>query len=193
MHSPRDVVANTTPASATMRASGTSLRARSSRSGTRGRAGFARSSAWRVGLVIAGLGLASGLARVYLVRERAERRAEIHGVWLGMTPNDVRERFRTPGPGTWRSEMQADPVLIWTATMVEPRTTASFEFHGGVLVAVRMVVPTSDPDAQGPALDVSTASVLVRRGQTDGRVEITLLARDCPTHAEEVRRLISRR
>jgi hypothetical protein len=182
----RDVVTLTTPVPAPMRASGRALRARSLR-------GFVRGDAWRVGLVVAGLGLASGLARVYLVRSRAESRAEIHGVWLGMTPPDVRERFRAPGTGSWRSEMQADPVIIWTASSPDPGTTVSFEFHGGVLVAVRAVVPTSDPDAHGPSLDVSTASVLVRRGLTDGRVELTLLARDCPTHAEEVHRLINRR
>src|SRR4051794_14890457 len=103
---PRDVDTFTTPAPAPKRASGVSVRARSTR-------GYVRRDAWRVGLVVAGLGLASGLARVYLVRQRGEARAELHGVWLGMTPPDVRERFRAPGPGSWRSEMQSDPVVIW--------------------------------------------------------------------------------
>jgi hypothetical protein len=157
------------------------------------RAGLARTEALRVGLVVAGLGVCGVLARAYLLRSSNEARVELRGTWLGMTPTDVRDRFRAPGPGTWRSEQRTDPALVWTAAEGAPPTTAYFEFHGGVLVAVRLDVPRTDPDAQGPAVDVSTASVLARRGQADQRVEITLLARDCPTHAEEVRRLIARR
>lgn len=153
------------------------------------RRGFARANTLRAGVVIAGLGLAGGLARYYLVRHAGERPVEVHGVTLGMTPSDVRGRFDAPGPGVWHSEMRADPMLVWTA----PGTTATFEFHGGILVAVRMLVRPTDPAAQGRPLDVSNASVLVRRVQTDGRVEVTLLARDCPTHAGEVRRLIPSR
>ena len=186
MHPSPDVVTLATADTALKRANGGVTRLRPRR-------GFVRSEALRVGLVVATLGLASGLARTYLVQHRAERRVELRGVWLGMTPTDVRERYRAPVQGTWRSEMRADPVIIWSALSPEPGSTASFEFHGGVLVAVRMVVPTSDPDAQGPSLDVSTASVLVRQGSTDGRVELTLLARDCPTHAEEIHRLLNRR
>jgi hypothetical protein len=169
-----------------------SLRARA-RESRRGQAGLARTEALRVGLVVAGLGVFGILSRAYLVRQNGEARVELRGTWLGMTPTDVRDRFRAPGAGTWRSEQRTDPALIWTAAEGAPPTTAYFEFHGGVLVAVRLTVPTTDPAAQGPALDVSTASVMSRQDQTDGRVEITLLARDCPTHAEEVRRLISRR
>lgn len=191
MHPPSEVVVSTTAVAALPRADGRVTvfpRARATR--RRGvRQGFAGSSALRVGIVIAGLGLAGGVARYYLVRHAGDRPFVLHGVLLGMTPSDVRDRFVGQPQGVWHSEMRADPVLVWTA----PGTTASFEFHGGILVAVRMLVRASDPAAQGRSLDVSNASVLVRRLQTDGRVEVTLLARDCPTHAEEVRRLIPSR
>jgi hypothetical protein len=144
-----------------------SLRARA-RESRRGQAGLARTEALRVGLVVAGLGVFGILSRAYLVRQNGEARVELRGTWLGMTPTDVRDRFRAPGAGTWRSEQRTDPALIWTAAEGAPPTTAYFEFHGGVLVAVRLTVPTTDPAAQGPALDVSTASVMSRQDQTDG-------------------------
>lgn len=158
--------------------------------------GFARARALRVGLLIAGLGLAGGAARYYLVRHGSEETVEVHGVALGMTPSDVRSRFDARGPGVWRSEMRAEPVLVWTPSGTTPMspstptTSATFEFHRGILVAVRLLVHGTDRAAQGRSLDVQAASVLVRRVQADGRVEVTLLARDCPTHAEEVRRLM---
>ena len=72
---------------------------------------------------------------------------------------------------------------------------AKFEFHMGILVAVRAKVPPAVAVAQGPAYVVTKAGVL-RRLETRPTNEspgpsptpytyIDILARDCPTHHAE--------
>jgi hypothetical protein len=171
--------------------------------------GAARVRGWVVGLVVVVLVVGGALLRVAIVRSLAGSFVEVRGVRLGMTPSDVRERFVAPAPGgAWQAVARGeDFTLEWRPAppLAQPTTTsapdagggtaqpARFEFHAGILVGVRLVLSSTDPAAHGAPVDVSTASVLARRGRTDGRVEITLLARDCPTHAEEVHRLLARR
>lgn len=181
--------------------------------------GASRVGGWTVGLVVVGLALGGVLVRAAIVSSNAGGPVEIHGVRLGMTPRDVRDRFAAFSPGgQWRTTAAAGELALeWLPASTPAASTpppippaandggtaepqppsaaapARFEFHNGLLVAVRLVVPPSDPAAHGAPVDVSTASVLARRGRTDGRVELTLLARDCPTHAEEVHRLLARR
>jgi hypothetical protein len=151
---------------------------------------------WKLALLVTFLALASAVVRRVVIQSERGR-IEIHGVFLGLAPGDVRTRFAPIGHGHWRSLEQADPVLEFLPDDGIARddggVQARFEFHGGILVAVRMIVPTSDQAAQGPSIDVSSASVIARRALTGGREELTLLARDCPTHAEEVHRLLDRR
>jgi hypothetical protein len=110
---------------------------------------------------------------------------------LGMTPADVRATFAPPaaGPSQWKVDSTGESALEWRGSGRMFR----FEFHNAQLMAVRAVLDSRDPSTHGRALEVSTASVLRRHVREDGRVELTLLARDCPSHAEEARRLIAGR
>lgn len=112
-------------------------------------------------------------------------------IHLGMTPADVRATFAHPTAASsqWRIESTPETMLEWSSAGRSMR----FEFHRAQLMAVRAVLPMSDPSTHGAALDVSTATVLRRTMREDGRVELTLLARDCPTHAAEARRLVESR
>lgn len=109
-------------------------------------------------------------------------------VRLGMTPADVRATFAPPsaGPSQWRVDSSGETALEWRGSGRSFR----FEFHNAQLMAVRGVLDSRDPSTHGDALEVSTATVLRRHVREDGRVELTLLARDCPSHAEEARRLM---
>jgi len=110
-----------------------------------------------------------------------------------MTPNDVRDRFAPGAVGTWRLEMNAEPVLTWAVSSnvrAPSLRQATFEFHEGLLVATRLELMSSDADAHGPPLEVSPSAILSRQAMPDGITRVFLVARDCPTHAEEVRRLL---
>lgn len=112
-----------------------------------------------------------------------------HGVRLGMPLSDVRARFDIPG--TW----QVRPEESLVAAEWAPRTTATvrsvrFEFHQGLLVAVRAVVAAQDSSATGERIHVTPGTVVERRPIPGGDVRVTLIARSCPVHAPEVRRLI---
>ncbi len=111
-----------------------------------------------------------------------------------MTPRDVRERFAV-GEGSWTTTVGAgdDTVVDWTAA----RDTsgqgsakaggasvahARFEFHLGMLVAVRADLAGG---AAAERISVTPRTVTVRRGEPSGGASLTVLARDCPTHKAE--------
>lgn len=128
---------------------------------------------------------------------------DFYGVRLGMTPNEVRTHF-TP-PGSFASKATPDDyAMTWEPKATGPRDPyeASFEFHDGILVAVRARIPEDAEFAKGEHIIVSTATVLRRSPAratqegavpTDGPrawVQIDELARTCPTHAAEANRII---
>ena len=112
-----------------------------------------------------------------------------HGVRLGMTASQVRERFEEPALGTWQSlptTGAGDVVLSWLAA--KGPAEATFELHNGMLVAVRAAVPADDVDAKRPKMEASRAVVRTRDVEGD-HVRVMLLARDCPTHHAEAERI----
>lgn len=115
----------------------------------------------------------------------------IRGVRLGTSAGQARDRLLTGAPGEFRSEaMGEDHALTWRPTGDgQGLRAARLEFHLGQLVAVRLTLDGSAPEAQGPQFESSNASVLTRTRSGEA-VELTWLARSCPTHAGEVRRLI---
>lgn len=115
----------------------------------------------------------------------------VFGVRLGMTPPQVRERFAPSPGGTFRSEAQGeDLILVWEPSASPgPVRIARHEFHLGQLVAMRLTLEPSSAEAGGPAMELTGVSVLTRE-TTESGVELTWLARSCPTHADEVRRRI---
>lgn len=117
------------------------------------------------------------------------------GVRLGMSPRDIRDRFDEGGQGTWQTKVGGgagasdDTVLEWTATSPQSRATqARFEFHLGMLVAIRAHLREGIPAER---VESTPKTVTVRTPQGGG-TEVTLLARDCPTHHEEAESLASR-
>jgi hypothetical protein len=119
----------------------------------------------------------------------------VPGVRLGMSPRDVRDRFDGGGPGGWQTKVGGGPgatddtVLEWTATSDATRaTSARFEFHLGMLVAVRTHL--REP-AGAEHIDLTPKTVSVRTPQGGGS-DVTILARDCPTHHEEAESLASK-
>lgn len=114
------------------------------------------------------------------------------GIRLGMAPRDVRDRFEQGGLGTWqtRAGTQGDTALEWTATAAaSPVASARFEFHNGMLVALRARLPEQ---ATGETVRTSAKTVTLRAPAPDGGTAVTLIARDCPTHREEAETLMKR-
>jgi len=121
------------------------------------------------------------------------------GVRLGMSPRDVRDRFGAAagGEGTWQTKVVAKPgedtVLEWTAR--DPAAarvpSARFEFHLGMLVAIRAHL--SEP-VTAERIEATEKTVIVRSPAPAGAAgsEVVLLARDCPTHKEEAETAVSR-
>lgn len=154
-------------------------------------AGWARDPfTWLSGaLVVAAL---AGLAQLFggVIAPVGEAPPEIRGVPFGATAPEVRERFAAPGEGRWRAFDDGDVhVLEWRG---QGRDRYRFELHAGLLVAVRATVPDTDPWAAGDRLD-ATAATVVTRAPEEGGVAVTILSRDCPAHAAEVKRLLAQR
>jgi hypothetical protein len=118
---------------------------------------------------------------------------EIRGLRLGLSASDTRERFQAPASGVWSSEANPEPSLRWKADPPSLIHEAVFEFHQGMLVAIRLSTSPEAPEASGPPIEVSTARVVARKKEQDGRVSLTVLSRTCPAHATEVNRLLQGR
>lgn len=118
----------------------------------------------------------------------------VPNVRLGMAPRDVRDRFEPGGEGTWQTSVGAaadDTALEWKTKGGPSRVKdARFEFHLGMLVAIRAT--TSEPAPAGEQISTTRNTVTVRRAAPGGGTEIAVLARDCPTHRDEAERLAAK-
>ena len=147
---------------------------------------------WREGSLALALVLAlAGLTAC----ERDAPNEVIPGVRLGMAPRDVRDRFDGGGEGAWQTKVGGgagasdDTVLEWSAAGEKTRAThARFEFHLGMLVAVRAHL--RDP-IRARQVDLTPKTVTVRTPEGGG-TEVTILARDCPTHHDEAEALAAK-
>lgn len=117
------------------------------------------------------------------------------GVRLGMAPRDVRDRFEGSAEGAWQTRVGSgtgasdDTVLEWSATGDKSRASqARFEFHLGMLVAIRAHL--REP-VSSQRIDLTAKTVTVRTPAAGG-TDVTILARDCPTHREEAESLAAR-
>lgn len=118
----------------------------------------------------------------------------VPNVKLGMAPGDVRDRFEPGGPGTWQTsvgKVADDTAIEWKAKDGSARVReARFEFHLGMLVAVRATTNDAPPSAE--KISTTPASVTVRRAAPSGGTDTAVLARDCPTHKDEASSLVAR-
>jgi hypothetical protein len=118
----------------------------------------------------------------------------IPNVKLGMAPGDVRDRFDPGGPGTWQTSVGKaadDTALEWKAKDGSAKVRdARFEFHLGMLVAVRARTAEDPPSSE--KISATPASVTVRRSAPAGGTDIAVLSKDCPTHKDEAASLVAR-
>jgi hypothetical protein len=137
---------------------------------------------------------ALAIAAWLLAGSGSETLGPVRGLRLGIAPAQARAALRTDRPGSFATlAMGEDFALVWTPEAAAGELSlARLEFHLGQLVAVRLTLTPSAPEADGPELEVSEASVLTREPTPEG-VELTWLARSCPTHADEVRQRIAER
>ncbi len=116
----------------------------------------------------------------------------IPNVKLGMSPRDVRDRFDTTGSGSWQTAVGTgdDTVLDWTAKDSSAKFAhARFEFHLGMLVAVRA---RSSDRATGEQIAATPKTVTLHKPDPEGGTSVVILARDCPTHKDEAEALAAR-
>jgi hypothetical protein len=114
-----------------------------------------------------------------------------------MSPRDVRDRFEGGAQGSWQTKVAAgagvsdDTVVEWNASegSVSRASHARFEFHLGMLVAIRAHLREQ---ARAERVDVTAKTVTLRLPRADG-TDVTILARDCPTHHEEAEALAAKR
>lgn len=115
------------------------------------------------------------------------------GVRLGMSADQVRARFDAGAPASWRTEISGTDVALVRGPAGSLDREARFEFHDGMLVAMRLDLPASAPEARGEAVLETPAAVIARASEEPGRVRLVALARGCPTHADEVARILAAR
>src|SRR5690606_31475655 len=86
----------------------------------------------------------------------------VRGLRLGVAPAQARAALQTDRPGSFSTlAMGEDFALVWTPDAAAGELgLARLEFHLGQLVAVRMSLTPSAPEANGPELQVSETSVL---------------------------------
>jgi hypothetical protein len=119
---------------------------------------------------------------------------QFYGVRHGMSARDTRAAFTPPATGNWSITQGELTLLDWTGTTpMPPSSVASvrFEFHNGMLVAVRATLSERDPHAAGPLVEDAGAIVTLREREGD-RVRYVSIARDCPAHKDEVAKILAR-
>ncbi len=117
----------------------------------------------------------------------------VPNVRLGMAPRDVRERFQPGGEGSWQTALGSgdDTVIEWTAR--DPRAPvaqARFEFHLGMLVAIRARMNEA---AGREEISTTPRTVTIKAPAPEGGSSVTILARDCPTHKDEAESFAARK
>jgi len=128
---------------------------------------------------------------------RADAAEVLPAIKLGMSPRDVRARFEPSTQGSWTTRIGSSPgddtILEWVAadTTSARITTAKFEFHLGMLVAIRAHL--REPVA-AEVIDLTAKTVTSRApsGPSGPGSDLVILARDCPTHRDEAEAVASR-
>jgi hypothetical protein len=136
-------------------------------------------------VMLAGLGATQLAARACVLADEGPPR--VAGLHLGATPDDVRARFAGV---SFRTELGEDVALVADGSLAAGiRPGARLEFHDGQLVAVRLELDRSHPDASGDRLVLTPQTLLARTIAPDGSASVVLLSRTCPTHRDEASRL----
>ena len=153
---------------------------------------FSRAGGWTIAvLVLLAAPTAWAISRVLTDDEGP---FVVEGVRLGMTPADVRRSFSLASAGRFQSEAAGpDFALAWSPNRPGGLRSARFEFHESLLVAVRLRGRRGSAAAlEGRAFEQTPGSVLARRAGPNV-TDVIWLSRACPTHANEVARLLASR
>lgn len=143
------------------------------------------------------LGLALGVPATSTGCSRADAAEALPAIKLGMSPRDVRARFEPSTQGSWTTKIGSSPgddtILEWVAadTTSARITTAKFEFHLGMLVAIRAHL-REPVAAEVIDLTAKTVSSRAPSGPSGPGSDLVVLARDCPTHRDEAEAVASR-
>lgn len=114
-----------------------------------------------------------------------------HGTKLGMSVSDVRTRFDRPGSFHARPDGETGWAIEWNAADAAAGVrTATFEFHEGLLVAVRAVVEETDAIVSHAGTTTTPGTVRRVRRRADRAFDVLILSRGCPAHADEVTRVL---
>ena len=121
------------------------------------------------------------------------------GVRLGMAPRDVRDRFVDGADGAWQTNVGGGPgasddtVVEWSSSSEKTRVThARFEFHLGMLVGVRAHLRDGGGQAEARVEATPKTVTMVAPASGSGGIDVTMLARDCPTHHDEAESLAAK-
>jgi hypothetical protein len=125
-----------------------------------------------------------------------ERLPDLYGARLGMTAGQVRDVFAVKGQ--WQTVPAEE--LTWVVDVEPsdaPLVRGTFEFHNGLLVAYSARFRKTDefarldwrvtPGAVAHCFDVKAEAALPAQSATR---ECRVVARDCPAHTQEVKRLL---
>jgi len=131
------------------------------------------------------LGMWGGLALV--VGRRAEPLWSERGVSLGMSEEQVEHAFADRASGDWsRTAGCGGVALEWRRTEAcASARWARFEFHEGVLVAIRL----HSDDAAAPEHAEQTSTAVRQRRPFEGGTATTILSRTCLTHTAEAEQI----
>ena len=115
----------------------------------------------------------------------------IYGLRLGVSPSDTRRLFDPGVDGVFRASSFGEGLALeWEPSQPQARVRAArFEFHGGLLVAVRLTLPAGASNEEELGVSASASAVL-SRSRVDGEERWIWIARSCPTHAGEARALL---
>lgn len=118
---------------------------------------------------------------------------DLHGVRLGMGPRDVRARFDVGDRGRWSTSPGSSLALEYDSAGDGASSVrdARFEFHGGMLVAVRAKLAPSDAAARGAPFEIGPATVVSRTTGEGGAVTLFMASRECPDHRDEVASIVA--
>lgn len=112
-----------------------------------------------------------------------------------MRPDDVRARFDVPG-GRWQNDGGTGGAGLKLAWQRDAKGGGSldhvtFEFHNGLLVAVRAAFLAGADDAWlTGAGRAETPSTVIARDTDAQQRSLRWIAKDCPEHEAEVRAIL---
>ena len=130
-----------------------------------------------------------GIAAAWTLSDTDARR-DFQGVRLGMSASQVREAYAPGQPGAWSSSVSDDGTLLLDWQASEGPSTARFEVHDGLLVAVRGR-GKHESGRGDDRVEVSADDVWSVSSDPADMSQVVWIARNCPLHREEIDALVS--